>query len=71
MNSIIRQVKKLYTPSLSNLRNITYVTPEMFGTVGDGSTDDSTALQAAINYVGSNSNVGIHLGYNKNYRIGT
>jgi len=71
MNSIIKQVKKLYTPSLSNLRNITYVTPEMFGAVGDGSTDDSTAIQAAINYVGSNSNVGIHLGYNKNYRIGT
>jgi hypothetical protein len=56
--------------TMEALRSIlNWVTPEMFGAVGDGTTNDATALQNAINYVGSNSNVGIHLGYNKNYRI--
>jgi hypothetical protein len=29
------------------------VTPEMFGATGDGTTDDSAAVQAAINFLGS------------------
>lgn len=33
----------------------TYITPEMFGAVGDNSTDDSTALQATIDYANNNS----------------
>lgn len=58
--------------TMAALRSIlNWVTPEMFGAVGDGTTDDSTALQNAINYVGSNSSVGIQLGYNKTYRVGT
>lgn len=34
-----------------------YVTPEMFGAVGDGTTDDSQSLQKAINYVASNNKI--------------
>lgn len=30
---------------------INYVTPEMFGAIGDGVTDDSEAIQSAINYL--------------------
>lgn len=30
-----------------------YVTPEMFGAVGDGTTDDSNAIQAALNNAGA------------------
>ncbi len=45
--------------------NQTFVTPEMYGAVGDGSTNDSTALQNAIN-----SGYAVYLG-SKNYRITT
>ena len=34
----------------ANLSNTDYVTPEMFGAKGDGTTDDRTQLNACINY---------------------
>lgn len=42
----------------------TYVTPEMFGAVGDGVTDDSNAIQSAVN-----SGKTVILGRNKTYKI--
>lgn len=46
----------------------TYITPEMYGAKGDGSTDDSAAIQAAIDAAGS-SNV-VYLA-RKTYKIST
>ncbi|RLM25320.1 hypothetical protein BIY29_07350 [Brenneria alni] len=36
-------------------KSITYVTPEMFGAVGDGITDDTSAIQSAIEYLKTDS----------------
>lgn len=41
-----------YNPTEENLK---YITPEMFQAVGDGSTDDTTALQNCINYAITNN----------------
>lgn len=42
-----------------------YITPEMFGAVGDGETDDAKAIQNTINY-GASNKVNIEFG-SKNY----
>jgi hypothetical protein len=50
---------------------ITYVTPEMFGAVGDGATDATAALQAMIDYCYNSGNVRaeVYLPGNKNYLV--
>lgn len=45
----------------------TYITPEMFGAVGDGVADDTEALKRAISY--SNENNKLLLGTGKSYLI--
>ena len=57
----VNEVLKLYTLN-------DYVTPEMFGAKGDGVTDDSSAIQTAIDTAGGNKIV--YLG-KKNYAITT
>lgn len=40
---------------IPNEKNLVYVTPEMFGAVGDATADDSTPLQDAIDYAVANN----------------
>lgn len=55
-NYLKSEIEKTNT-QLSEINNkkITYLTPEMFGAVGDGVTDDVEPLMRLINYVKSNA----------------
>ncbi|RLM21106.1 hypothetical protein BIY29_14155 [Brenneria alni] len=44
-------------------KSIRYVTPEMFGALGDGNTDDTDAIQAAIEYLKTDSTKSGLIGY--------
>ena len=51
-----------------SVRSVQYITPEMYGAVGDGKTDDSSAIQQAIDAAGGTGIV--YLG-KKKYKIDT
>ena len=48
-----------HTTQLDNITNkrLTTITPQMFGCVGDGITDDTKGLQDAINYCIANDSM--------------
>lgn len=54
-----------YVPNVTNLG---YITPEMFGAVGDKTTDDSLSIQTALTYAATN---GIPFKAFGSYRINT
>lgn len=41
-------------PSLIDYPSLPFVTPEMFGAVADGTTDDTSAIQDALDWLGNN-----------------
>ena len=70
-NGQIANLQNQINTNASNIQALTnktapFVTPEMFGAVGDGSTDDSTAIQNCINDAITNNKIAIASG---NYKI--
>ena len=57
-----------FTNTLKNQTKNDYVTPEMFGAIGDGIADDTNALQDCIDYAIEN-NIAMHLLNSKTYGI--
>lgn len=58
------KVNQSFLPYIKNV----YVTPEMFGAKGDGTTDDTDAIQSAINYSNTNK-IGLMFSTGKVYAI--
>lgn len=69
-NTVFQQITDGVTLGTSSIVftriSVPYVTPEMFGAVGDGTTDDQAALQAAIN-----TGFSVIFDGSKNYRVNT
>lgn len=66
--SLIILFISFYIPFTSNATS-SYISPEEFGAIGDGITDDTVALQQTFKYVISHPNTIIEFGHNKNYLI--
>ena len=66
----IDKMRKTYDASIEELKNkqvnLEYVTPEMFGAVGDRETDDSAPINQMIQYAIANNK---HIRAFRNYRI--
>ena len=56
-NTLHSKIENINTQLAHIEKAIDYITPEMFGCVGDGVVDDSNALQNAINYCRENNKV--------------
>ena len=62
VNEIPSAINSIMTQA--DLTNLRFLTPEMFGAVGDGKTDDTIAIQAALNQGGK-----IYFPTTKTYKI--
>ncbi len=66
--TIIGAINEVSTQFKDIAKQISFITPEMFGAKGDGITDDTMALQKAIDYSNNNGTT-ISLFSNKKYKI--
>ena len=68
LNNINSQISQLSSEKVDKSEVGLYITPEMYGANGDGTTDDSEYIQMAIDAAGSNGTVYLS---NKTYVINT
>lgn len=64
-NYYINSINEMLTEINNKL--VGYVTPQMFGAIGDGTTDDTEALQDAIDYVGNHPYLALYVPYGNYY----